>query len=174
MQLLGPRPSGLTRSQPVFALHGPNAATELGSAALLQVGSGLAPLSVSLKLQLILFQKLFGSNAERVHPLAAGRGGYRCTAADAAVGSRASEAARARRCWHCRQHSSAGAAVQGGADGSGAAPTEPGAGSSAGTGGGLVEPCRFSGVWCKMWQHICDTVKRAQHAVWTRVQLLLS
>jgi hypothetical protein len=44
VQLLGPRPPGLTRSQPVFALHGPNAATELGSAALLQVGAGPAPL----------------------------------------------------------------------------------------------------------------------------------
>lgn len=37
VELLGPRPPGLTRSQPVFALHGPNAATELGAAALLQV-----------------------------------------------------------------------------------------------------------------------------------------
>lgn len=39
VELLGPRPPGLTRSQPVFALHGPNAATELGAAALLQVTS---------------------------------------------------------------------------------------------------------------------------------------
>lgn len=51
VELLGPRPPGLTRSQPVFALHGPNAATELGAAALLQgVQAGTLPLLPSLLL----------------------------------------------------------------------------------------------------------------------------
>jgi len=64
VELLGPRPPGLTRSQPVFALHGPNAATELGAAALLQgVQAGTLPLLPSLLL------------AERRPPGGGGSGG---------------------------------------------------------------------------------------------------
>lgn len=61
VQLLGPRPPGLTRSQPVFALHGPNAATELGSAALLQVGPGHTRIQYLLSSSsLFSFRSLFG------------------------------------------------------------------------------------------------------------------
>ena len=174
MQLLGPRPPGLTRSQPVFALHGPNAATELGCAALLQVGLSPAPLSTMLFSKFWFIERnLLPSESTLIecHTLSAGHRGCRCTAADAPVGSPASEAALARRCRHCRQHSSTGAAVQGGADGSRAAPAEPGTSSGAGSGGDLVEPCRLPGVWCKLRQHTCNTGMRSQQLARRCVQL---